>query len=61
MLTFEERVVWKLGAGAKFAHTNMISHTVLIKWFRSQLPHKIVNLLFTITYNNNNLTILWGS
>ena len=27
----------------------------------SQLPHKIVNLLFTITHQNNKLTILWGS
>ena len=27
----------------------------------SQLPHKIVNLLFTITYQNNKLTILWGT
>ena len=26
----------------------------------SQLPHKIVNLLFTITSQNNKLMILWG-
>jgi hypothetical protein len=27
----------------------------------SQLPHKIVNLLFTITNQDNKLTILWGT
>ena len=27
----------------------------------SQLPHKLVNLLFTIAYQDNTLTILWGS
>ena len=27
----------------------------------SQLPHRIVNLLFTITNQNIQLTILWGS
>ena len=26
---------------------------------RSQLPHEIVNLVFTITYENNQLKILW--
>ena len=26
----------------------------------SQLPHKIVNLLFTITNRNIKLTVLWG-
>ena len=27
----------------------------------SQLPHQIVDLLFTITHQNNKSTILWGS
>ena len=27
----------------------------------SQLPHKIVNFLFTVTNENSKLTILWGS
>ena len=27
----------------------------------SQLPHKIVNLLFTITHRNIKLTAMWGS
>ena len=27
----------------------------------SQLPHKIVNMLFTITYQMIKLTVLWGS
>jgi hypothetical protein len=28
--------------------------------FESHPPHKIVNLLFTVTHPNNKLTILWG-
>ena len=27
----------------------------------SQIPHQIVNLLFTITQPNNKVTVLWGS
>ena len=27
----------------------------------SQVPHKIVNLLFTITSENTELVVLWGS
>ena len=27
----------------------------------SQLPHKIVDLLFTIAHSNNYFTVLWGS
>ena len=39
-----------------------ISHNALIKMvLESQLPHKIVNSLFTITNLNNKLTVLWGS
>jgi hypothetical protein len=39
-----------------------ISHKVFLKTFcRSQLPHKPVNLSFTITYIKNQLTNLWGS
>ena len=37
--------------------------TECIYWLalESQPPHKIVNLLFTITGENVKLTILWGS
>ena len=37
--------------------TECINQMVL----ESQLPHKIVNLLFIITNKNSKLTVLWGS
>ena len=44
-------------AGSPQPHiTECIAYVVL----ESQLPHKILNLLFTIT-NKNNKSILWGS
>ena len=39
-----------------FDLTEYIDH-----FLESQLPHKIVNLLFTVTDWDNKLTILWGS
>ena len=44
------RVTW-------FYLTDCIYELVL----ESQLPHKIVNIMFTITNQNTELTVLWGS
>ena len=39
----------------------LISQDVLVFMvLRIQIPHKIVNLLFTVANLNNMLTILWG-
>jgi len=40
----------------KFNLTQSIDYRVL----GGKLPHKIVNLMFTITSENNKLTVLWG-
>ena len=37
------------------------SHRIYLWIFKSQLPHENVNLLFTITDWNIQLTVLWGS
>ena len=42
----------------RLAHLTEFINEMIID---SQLPHKIVNLLFIITYWNNKLTVLWGS
>ena len=51
-------------------HTHTHTCTYLAEWIyqlvlESQLPHKtvnkFVNLLFNITNQNNELTVLWGS
>ena len=39
---------------------NRISQCIHSMVLESQLPHKTVNLLLTITTRNNKLTILWG-
>ena len=41
----------------EFHLTECINQMVL----QGQLPHKIVNLLITVTKQNHKLTILWGS
>jgi len=39
-----------------------ITSTVLITWFEKvNSPNKIVNLLFTVTDQNVEMTVLWGS
>ena len=43
--------------GQRFDPKQCIHEMVL----ESQLPHRVVNLLFTITNENNKLTMLWGT
>ena len=48
---------WKLFQVGLSHLTECINQTIL----ENELPHKIVNLLFTVTDQNIKLTILWGS
>ena len=42
--------------------SQVLSHRMYyLDGFRNSLSHKIINLLFTITCQNDKLTILWGS
>jgi hypothetical protein len=49
------------GAGAGGRLRAYLTECTSASIFESQLPHKIVNLLFTPTIQNIQLTVLWGS
>ena len=70
---YEPRIRARLGTTAHLApgaydsfnavgQQQVLSDTMyLLISFRKSTPHKIVNLLFTITNKNIKLTVLWGS
>ena len=48
---------WRPSPGGVRSHLTECVHQLVLE---SQLPHKTVNLLLTITNQDDNLTVLWG-